>query len=86
MKIYPRVKAVKPLEGYRLHLTFEDDAEGEFDCREILNFGFFSELADQKYFSSVFVDTGTASWPNGQDISPDTLYMKAIEGATWPLV
>jgi hypothetical protein len=84
--IYPRVAEVEPLPAYKLSITFKDGKQGVFDCKEILDFGIFRELQDEHYFKKVFVSAGTASWPHGQDISPDTLYMKAVEGATWPLV
>ncbi|MEW6348294.1 MAG: DUF2442 domain-containing protein [Thermodesulfobacteriota bacterium] len=73
----PRVKAVIPLEDYRLEITFTNDEVGIYDCRPLLDFGVFSELKDITYFRQVRASLGTVVWPHEQDICPDTLYMDA---------
>ena len=68
---------VKLLDGFRLHITFEDDVEGSVDIQELVDFtGIFSPLADPEYFSQVTVspDLGTICWPNHADLDPDVLY------------
>ena len=48
---------VKLLDGFRLHITFEDDVEGIVDIQELIEFtGIFSPLANPEYFSEVTVD------------------------------
>lgn len=86
MMIYPDVVEVRPLENYCLEIRFEDGKGGRLDCSELLDFGVFKELANEAYFHQVKIAGGTVAWPNGQDIAPETVYMKAVEGATWPLV
>ena len=71
----PRVKAVKPQAEYRLELTFTNGEIGVYDCRHLLSFGVFRELADATYFRQVRVEGGTVVWPHEQDICPDTLYL-----------
>ena len=71
------VVKVKPLDGYRLHICFDDGAEGIIDLAEAISFsGIFEPLNDPAYFSKVDVnsDVGTICWPNGADIDPDVLY------------
>lgn len=68
---------VKFLDGFRLHLTFEDDVEGTVNIKEIVDFtGIFSPLADPEYFAQVTVnpELGTICWPNHADLDPDVLY------------
>ena len=68
---------VRPLDGYRLYVQFEDGAEGIVDLAEIISFtGVFAPLKDRAYFVQVHVnsDVGTICWPNNADIDPDVLY------------
>ena len=73
----------KPLEGHRIHLRFEDGAEGVIDLATRLSFrGVFEPLKDLPYFRQVRVDhnLGTVVWPNGADLDPDVLYSQ-VTGA-----
>jgi len=47
-----------------------------FDVNPYLELGLFKQLKDPAYFSSVTVEDGTIVWKNGQDFSPDTLYLE----------
>jgi len=55
---------------------------GVFDGSHLLDFGVFLKLRDVEYFGRVAVIYGTATWPNEQDICPDTLYQEAVLGET----
>ena len=71
------IVAATALDGYRLHLRFEDGAEGVVDLAAHLSFrGVFEPLRDPAYFAQVRVDPelGTVVWPNGADLDPDVLY------------
>lgn len=71
------IVGVKPLEGYKLHLCFEDGIEGVVDVSHLIDFsGIFSPLKDVAYFSQVQVhsELGTIFWENGADLDPDVLY------------
>ena len=68
---------VRPLDGHRLFLRFEDGVEGEVDVAKMICFeGVFAPLVDRVEFSKVRAneDTGTVCWPNGADLDPDVLY------------
>jgi hypothetical protein len=78
------VTAVRPLDGYRLHLRFEDGVEGVVDLATRISFrGIFAPLKDLVYFRQVRVDSGlgTVTWPNGADLDPDVLYA-AVTGSS----
>jgi hypothetical protein len=71
------VVEVKPLQGYRIYLRFEDGAEGEIDLSKLVRFeGVFAPLADPVKFRELQVhpELGTIYWPNGADLDPDVLY------------
>jgi hypothetical protein len=73
------VVEVRPLEGYRLWLRFEDGVEGQIDVAEMVSFrGVFAALRDRENFLEVRVnrDIGTICWPNGADLDPDVLYSR----------
>lgn len=74
------VTNVKVLEDCRLHLTFDDGAEGDVDMAPMIaKGGVFSALTDSSFFRKVTVnaDVGTICWPNGADVCPDVLYALA---------
>ncbi|MDT8390326.1 MAG: DUF2442 domain-containing protein [Lentisphaeria bacterium] len=70
----PRVKSVTAMTGYRLRLIFDNGETGIYDCSPLLEFGVFKELKTPSYFQKAKIENGTVSWPNEQDICPDTLY------------
>jgi hypothetical protein len=74
----PRVASIQAEADYRLRIRFTNGEMGVFDCSHLLDFGVFCELRDVEYFGRVAVTYGTASWPNEQDICPDTLYEEAV--------
>jgi Protein of unknown function (DUF2442) len=85
----PRIKSVKPTEDYQLLLQFTDGKQGLYDCKHLLDFGVFKQLKNNHYFKKVTVIDGTVSWPNEQDICPDTLYLDATmleNGTDMPII
>ena len=71
------VVEVRPLEGHRLFLRFEDGVEGEVDVASLVKFeGVFAPLKNREFFVQVKVDRelGTIVWPNGADLDPAVLY------------
>jgi len=72
-----RVKRVRPQEGYRLFVEFEDGVQGEVDLSDRLFGPVFEPLRDLGFFAEVTVDEyGAVCWPNGADLAPDALYMQ----------
>ncbi len=78
------VTDVRPLEGFRLELTFSDGQRSVVDlARRILGRGGdFAALEDPAFFRQVRVDPelGTIVWPNGVDFCPDLLHEWAATG------
>jgi len=71
-----RVVAVRPSEGYRLWVRFDDGTEGEVDLSDLVGKGVFAAWQDRAEFLKVFIDpeSHTLAWPGGIDICPDSLY------------
>ena len=71
--MYWDVKIVKPLSDYQIYVEVKDGRKGVFDLRPYLDHGVFRELRDIHYFNRVGIALGAVTWPNGQDIAPETL-------------
>lgn len=67
------VKTVKPLPDFRLYVETADGRKGIFDMTPDLGRGVFRQLQDRAYFDRVGIVLGAVTWPDGQDIAPDTL-------------
>lgn len=76
--MYPAVRNVKPLDGYKLMLRFANGEEKVFDVSPYLNIGKFAELRDLSLFRSVVVKFDSIEWANHLDIDPEFLYEKSV--------
>ncbi|MBI4701664.1 MAG: DUF2442 domain-containing protein [Deltaproteobacteria bacterium] len=75
-----RIITAQPIGGYRLHLRFDDGADGVVDVAAIVPLeGVFAELREPEAFARAYVDpeAGTVCWPNGADLDPVVLYSRA---------
>ncbi|MEE0711221.1 DUF2442 domain-containing protein, partial [Romboutsia timonensis] len=75
---YLAVKEVKPIDNYKLILTFENNEVKIFDMIPYLDKGIFQELKDENLFKAVKVSFDSIEWPNEADIDPETLYEDSI--------
>ncbi|OZA10169.1 MAG: hypothetical protein B7X94_06910 [Hydrogenophilales bacterium 17-62-8] len=82
--MYWDVKTVKPLPDFRIYVEIEDGRKGIFDLKPYLDHGVFRELRDVHYFNRVGIVFGAITWPNEQDIAPETLLseMLPVESTT----
>ncbi|HEY5582763.1 MAG TPA: DUF2442 domain-containing protein [Rhodoferax sp.] len=83
--MYWDVKVVKPLSDYRIYVEVADGRKGVFDMNPYLERGVFRELKNIHYFNRVGIEFGAVTWPNEQDIAPETLLAELRpldEGAT----
>ena len=71
----PRIANVNANTDYTLLLKFKNGERKVYDMRPLLDFGVFKELKDLSYFQQVKPFMGSISWPHGQDICPDTLFL-----------
>lgn len=77
----PRVKNVKPLADYILHLTFKNGEKKLFDVKPWLDKTVYQNLRNTDIFRKAHVTFGTVSWDEEIDFCPDILYLesKSIE-------
>ena len=84
METCATVVEARPLDGYRLELTFGDGLQGTIDLshRIIGRGGIFQALEAPDFFRQVRVDPefGTIVWPNQADFCPDLLHAWALAG------
>lgn len=71
----PNITDVKPQDDYQILLTFDNGEVRIFDMKPYINKGFFKQLQDKNYFKTVKPHFDSIQWANGQDLSPDTLYL-----------
>lgn len=76
--MYLAVTDVKPLDNYKLILTFENNETRLFDMNPYLNLGIFKDLKDEALFKAVKISFDTIEWPNEADIDPETLYEDSV--------
>ena len=72
-----RVRDVKPLHDFVVHVWFSNGTDREIDLDIYLRGPVFEEIrSNSDVFRSVKVDERmkTICWDNGADIDPDTLY------------
>lgn len=71
-------KIVKPLSEYRIYVEIQDGRKGIFDVKPYLDRGIFRQLKDIHYFNQVDILFGAVTWPNEQDIAPETLLSEIL--------
>jgi hypothetical protein len=75
-----RVETARVVKGFEVELTFTDGTKEILDLALFLEGPVFEPLRkDPSLFEALQVDDelGTIVWPNGADLCPDVLYMKA---------
>ena len=77
--MHPGVAEVKPLENYKLLLTFENKEQRIFDLAPYLNHGNFAELKNEMMFRTVRVNFDSIEWQNGLDLCPEILFKGSVK-------
>ena len=68
---------VRPLDGFKLHLRFDDGVSGVADVSSFAGRGVFSAWLETGVFEQVRVtDIGAIEWPGEIDLCPDSLYLR----------
>ena len=65
---------VKPLENYRLLITFDNNEKRIFDVSPYLDDSFFAPLRNITVFQTAKINPLTVEWAGGIDFCPDEIY------------
>ena len=73
--------AVEPRGTDRLLLRFSDGASGVYDFSPFIeaHTEMTAPLADASYFEQCFIELGALAWPNGFDLSAESLHRRLDE-------
>jgi len=73
-----QVKDVKPLENFKLWVSFQDETEGTIDLSDLAQKPVFQFWQKDNNFQKVYVDheTGAIAWTDDIQISSDTIYFE----------
>ena len=71
--MFMHVTKAKYIKDYKVHLSFNDGAEGEINLAPELYGEIFEPLKDKTYFKSFTLEGHTLSWSNGADFAPEFL-------------
>ena len=77
----PKVTAVKPLDNYKLFLSFSTGEQRIFDVMPYISGEWYGKLQNPAVFNTVHVARHTVEWADGQDIAPHELYDLSISAS-----
>jgi hypothetical protein len=76
--MYPEIKSFAFIEDKKVYVEFEDGRKGLFDMAKYVVSEFFAALNSEAYFKRAFLQYGVVTWPEGQDISPETVAQELV--------
>ncbi len=81
-----KIRKIERLGVYRLHLWFNDGANGIWDVSGLSRETgpLVEPFKDPAYFDRVFLEDGALTWRNGFDWSPEALYADMKRQARFP--
>ena len=82
------VAEVEALDGFRLHVRFQDGLEGYVNMNGLIHSpraGVFAQLADPARFAEAQVQYGAVTWPGELDLAPDAMYAEIQKTGEWIL-
>ena len=79
-----KLTAIEPSSDRCLLLRFSDGARGIFDFTPLVEAGtaMTEPLRAREFFSKAFIELGALAWPNGFELSAESLYRRLGESGT----
>lgn len=73
---FPKIKSVKAIENYKLHVEFSDGVKGDYDVSHLAGKGVFKSWESNNNFYKVSIDpeSGSITWPDELDIDTIKIY------------
>lgn len=72
-----QITGARAIDDFKIEVEFDGVEKRLFDITPFLDKGIFRELRDPAYFRTVRLIHGGIAWPNDQDLSADTLYLRS---------
>jgi len=68
----------KHVGNYRIHLTFSDGAQGDFDMAILISNEtvLTRAIKTPEHFKAFFLELGALCWKNGLELSPSAIYQE----------
>jgi hypothetical protein len=78
---YPKVVSVRPLEGKRLLVGFDNGVVKKYDCTDLLQDEAFALLSDEPFFRAARVERGgyAVIWDDRMDVAESELWLNGVE-------
>ena len=76
-----KIKKVKATDNFELICTFDNGIVKQFDLKPLLKRkgSMVEPIKKISFFKRVFLEAGAPTWPNGFDLCPDSIFLKADE-------
>ena len=69
---------VKALDGYKIHVVFDDGVTGVIDLKDLVQKGIFQPLKDESAFRNVHVHGSAIAWSDELEIDADNIYAEIL--------
>ena len=79
MELLREILMVKPMDGYRLMVSFDTGEAGIYDATPLLQYPCYRRLKNLSYFRQAHTERGTVVWPNDEDIAPEMLWEQSVK-------
>lgn len=76
--VAPDVEQVQVLDDGHLRVSLADGRTGTLDLTWLLGAPAYAALNDPAYLRRARVEWGTVTWPNGEDLSPESISMRLL--------
>ena len=76
-----KLTSIESKGGYRLLLRFSDKTSGVYDFTPFVEAAteMTAPLSDPQFFTRYFIELGALAWPNGFDLSAESLHRSLQE-------
>jgi len=71
-----KIKSVKYVSGFTLHVKFLDGVEGDIELTDLVSKGIFKVLQNQELFARAYNTGYSIAWSSELEIDSDTIYME----------
>lgn len=75
-----QVISAKPMDGFKVFVTFENGVSGIFDCEYLTADPYWAKLKSPALFRQVRAECGTLCWPEDIDIAPESVWEDVSKG------